>query len=160
MSVWKDLLKQTKSKEAQAEVNPWDELQSLVYVFETNGGGIMRWTDELVNRCWDFAHPIALRYCYDVRRFRLVDEQSDFMRDMITRAETTHSLTPGQVRGVLNVLGGGIKYNRGRFWKSRGRRRDGDRGLENCLVCGGPLTTDEAVSRGLGETCYRRVMGG
>lgn len=160
MATWKDLLRKASGQEAQAEVNIWEELPSLIDVFKNYDGGIIRWDDNSVQRSWKIAHPVALRYCYDVKRFNLLGAQSDFMKSMVERADITHNLTVGQVRGVLNVLGGGIKYNRGRFWKSRGHRRDRDMGLSNCLVCGGPLTTDEAVNRGLGETCYRRVMGG
>lgn len=156
-TTWKELIKKAHSPAVQAEVNEWADLPSLHDMFDA-GGSIARWTDQDVAEHND-ALPVALRYCYDIQRRGLVGYQSDFMRDMVQRASAFHSLTNGQVRGVLNVLGGGLKRNRARFWKSRGRRRDRERGFENCLVCGGPLTTDEAVSRGVGETCYRRVMG-
>lgn len=159
MTTWAQLRRRALSAEAKAEVQPWQELFSLRDLFARNGE-IRRWENAAVEAGYAELHAVALRYCYDIKRLDLVWRQSDFMQSMIERAELTKSLTAGQVRGVLNVIGGGLKYNRGRFWKSRGRRRDRFDGYENCLVCGGPLTTDDAVARAVGDTCYRRVMGG
>lgn len=159
MSVdWAGLQRRVAKVETRG-VREWSDLPSLRDIF-VHDGRIARWEDSDVEVEQDDAVGIALRYLYDVRRLGLVGRQGDFMRAMVERFELTGDLTFGQARGVLNTLGGGLKWNRGRFWKSRSRRRDRFAGDENCIVCGGPLTTDDAVARTLGDTCYRRVMGG
>lgn len=154
---WKTLMRIARSPEAKADVLTWDALPSLWDLLEV-GGQLPKWTDTEVSGNSD-CHAVALRYLYDIRRCDLVRVQSDFMRSMVERAETWHSLTPAMVRGVLNVLTGRIRGHRRRFRKSRLTRRDRQGGDENCMVCGGPLTTPVAVARGIGDTCYRRVMG-
>lgn len=155
---WSALRRRARRTEVRG-AREWTDLPSLRELFVA-GDRIVRWEDSDVHLERGDAEAVVLRYLADVRRMGLTGRQSDFTRSMVERAEVARSLTPGQVRGVLNVLAGGLKWNRGRFWKSRGRRRDRFAGDESCIVCGGPLTTADAVARAVGDTCYRRVLGG
>lgn len=134
-------------------VLPWSELPSLHELFPDGGEKL---TDEQVKD--EEAHQVARRYLRDVNSH---GRATGFIREMIDAAASQGgTLSAGQTRGVLNVLGGNIRAHRRRFWKSRPYRRDADRGYDVCLVCGGPLNDDTSTYRGLGPVCYRSVVEG
>ena len=128
---------------------PWSELAPLAVIFEDG----WRFEDEDIN---PFLEDVVFRFLHDIRRMQC-KHFSDFINQMVD--SDFEMLSYGQIRGILNVLGGTIRGQRKRFWKSRDRRRDRDDGLENCIICGGPLNDSESVDRGCGNTCYRRALG-
>lgn len=136
------------------DVLGWRELPSLHEVYPHGG---QRLTDKDCEG--EEYQALALRLLFDTRKV-VWRPRSEFMSSMLETADATRLLTDRQVRGVLNVIGGSIRGNRRRFWKSRPYRRDRNNGCDVCLVCGGPLDTWPATARGLGDVCYRRVLEG
>jgi hypothetical protein len=154
---YNELRRRLDTPAGKADVRAWEELPSLTDLFwDGNLVAGVKYTDADID---DDVMEVAKRYLFDIRRMRLVDIQSEFMREMIRQFELAKYLSVPQARGVINVLGGGLKWSRARFKRSRVTRRDRHEGLENCLVCGGPLDDEESVARAIGYQCYRRVMG-
>lgn len=84
---------------------------------------------------------------------------SGFLTDMASVLKERGRLSRAQTRGVLNILVAAIELQRRYFWKSRDYRRDRHYGKGNCVVCGSPLDSNQALVRGTGSTCYKRVLG-
>ena len=138
---------------SRRHVKGWEQLPSLHSVFQ-DGGWLL---DDDDVKADPRLSDVALRLLWDIKQ-RGGSPSSDFLRSMLDAVDDERSLSPGQSRGILNIVGGSIRGNRRRFWKSRDSRRDRDYGDENCLVCGGPLGTYLATARGIGDTCYGRVL--
>lgn len=140
----------------------WDGLPTLWDMFgvdvNSRSGDIMRFEDVHVLHNAALCVSVATRYLKDVERFGLRGAQNTFMQAMMDKVADDLPLSPRMVKGILNTIGGGIKWNRGRFWKSRNRRaRSAD---YPCIICGDDLENDSYIARGAGPTCYRRIMGG
>ncbi len=128
----------------------WDQVSGLL------AACLPRVSDDAIGAA---ARRLARRILADYRRrHRGWAIRDGFLPDMARRDNLGWGLTPGQVRGVLNCALGSVRANQRRFWKSRPTRRDRFDGVAGCLVCGGPLVDPEAAARGLGRTCWQRVV--
>lgn len=130
------------------KVKPWDELTSLHRLFSDGWKLDEDDIDEI-------ATGISIRYLADITKYGR-PPGGGFIQDML--GWSPESLTIPQQRGILNVLGGQIRANQKRFWKSRDWRRDRNMmAVDNCIVCGSPLRKPESVYRGCNDTCWKRV---
>ena len=140
----------------------WDGLPTLWDMFgvspTSRSSDVMRFEDVHVLRNSGVCISVATRYLKDISRFGLKGRQNDFMKAMVEKVEADLPLSPRMVKGVLNTIGGGIKWNRGRFWKSRNRRAQD--AWNPCIICGDDLENESYINRGAGPTCYKRIMGG
>lgn len=132
----------------------WEDLPTLIEVFklwEKHGG---RFQDKHIDLV---LHRLAEQIAIDLGRKRS-PSPGGFLGSMAQEMKKRGALTRAQARGVLNTALANVR-TRHRYFQSREYRQDLGEGLNDCLVCGAPLTEDLAVKRGVGPECYNGVLG-